>query len=134
MSHHRTKRQLEFQLFGQMPSGKNQVKITRTGHRYPDKRFVAWRKDALLQLQKPCEQYRQEGVYLPLGSTISLKCIYTPGDRRVRDVPGILDALCHLLMQANIVEDDGLIRNVEWIERVMDRKHPALQFSLTEAP
>ena len=123
---------MTFVLNGQMPSGKNAVRITRTGHRYPDKRFVAWREDALDQLRKPVARYAQEGACLPLQSTIALECEYTPGDRRTRDVPGMLDALLHLIVKAGLLTDDGLVWAVTWRRMEMDRKQPGLRFTITQ--
>lgn len=119
-----------FILHGQMPSGKNQVKITRTGHRYPSSRFVAWRDDAMQQLAPQVAAHAQQGASLPIGSTIRLSCYYVPGDKRVRDVPGILDALCHLIVKAGLLVDDGLVRGVIWDEGEMDRKAPSLEFRI----
>jgi Holliday junction resolvase RusA-like endonuclease len=61
-------------------------------------------------------------------ATITKKCKlivdYTPADARVRDVDGMLSALCHVLAKAGIVKDDGLIREVDWHEFPMDRENP----------
>jgi hypothetical protein len=46
----RAGRQVTFTLTGQIPSGKNAVVVTRTGMRFPAKRFKLWREDALKQL------------------------------------------------------------------------------------
>lgn len=117
-----------FRLTGQMPSGKNQVGITRTGRRYPNKRFTLWREQALAQLDAPRYDYRQQGVCWPLETPIRLHCEYTPGDARTRDVPGILDALCHLIVKAGLLKDDGLVWDVEWNRKPIDRDKPGLIF------
>jgi hypothetical protein len=44
-------------LYGQLPSGKNAIKITRTGKRYPDQRFVLWRANAMAQLPLAVPRY-----------------------------------------------------------------------------
>jgi Holliday junction resolvase RusA-like endonuclease len=112
---------ITFKLYSNLPSGKNAVKITRTGHRYPDKRFKLWRDEALLQINK--QRYASGNT-----ETITYKCglvvDYTPGDRIIRDVPGLLDALCHVLEKAGVVKSDGLIRDCKWHEFPIDREHP----------
>jgi Holliday junction resolvase RusA-like endonuclease len=60
----------------------------------------------------------------PLTGKCRLIVDYTPADARVRDVDGMLSALCHVLAKAGIVKDDGLIRDVEWHEFPIDREHP----------
>lgn len=103
---------MTFTLTAQMPSGKNQVQITRTGQHYPTARFVAWRRGAeaeVLRQVKPAEK--------PLTGRLALTVCYTPADRRVRDVSGLLDALFHLLARCGLLLDDGQIRDVTWRER-----------------
>ena len=121
---------MTFQLFGQMPSGKNQIQtVWKNGVfiKYPNKRFKAWRKECLLQLHPQCQLER---AYLPLESTIRLRCDYTPGDARVRDVSGLIDALFHVIVKAGIVTDDGLVHEVIWQRRAIDRKNPGLTFTV----
>ncbi len=121
---------LAFTLTGQMPSGKNQVNMTRTGHRYPNKRFVVWRADAIAQLYGQALDYAEHGTAFPLASTITLDCVYTPGDRRTRDVTGMLDALFHLLVKAKLLVDDGLVWGVTWRREGLDRDAPKLVFTM----
>jgi Holliday junction resolvase RusA-like endonuclease len=111
---------MTFKLMGQLPSGKNRIIVTRTGHRFPDpkSRFPKWRDDVMKQLGE------QVFDHWPLTYKCRLIVDYTPGDLRTRDVPGMLDALCHVLAKAGIVKDDGLIRDVEWHEFPIDREHP----------
>ena len=122
---------MTFTLKGQIPSGKNAVVVTRTGMRFPAKRFKVWREDALKQLAG-----QMNGHTKPLTSTITLECEYTPGDRRTRDVPGMLDALLHLIVKAGLLVDDGLVWGVTWRREAMDRKQPGLRFTISpqEAP
>jgi hypothetical protein len=104
---------LRITLTGQLPSGKNAMKVRRDGRHYPDKRFVNWRSLAQVEiLEQFGLQHRQFTV--PVRLTVD----YTPGDTKVRDVSGQLDALFHLLVWANLVQDDGLIHEVTW------RRHP----------
>lgn len=112
-------------LSGQLPSGKNAVQVTRTGHRYPKPQFVAWRAKALAQLA--AQNIGKEALNAPLHATIS----YIPGDLRRRDAPGIIDALWHLLEHAGIVTDDKLIQSIDYKQYDLDRLNPRCTIVLT---
>ena len=118
---------MTFTLSGQIPSGKNAVIVTRTGMRFPAKRFKLWREDALAQLAS-----QGAGKQKPIESAVSLECEYTPGDRRTRDVPGMLDALLHILVKAGLLVDDGLVWGVTWRRKELDRGKPGLSFTMTK--
>lgn len=122
---------MTFVINGQLTSGKNSVVVTRSGMRFPSKRFKNWREEVLKQLAPQVSMYTREGACLPLESTISLECEYTPGDRRTRDVPGMLDALLHVIVKAGLLVDDGLVWAVTWRRMEMDRDKPGLRFTLT---
>lgn len=106
---------IQFTLKGQLASGKNQVQITRTGHRYPNKRFAEWRNQALKQIP-PCEQPFVGPVYMVVD--------YVPGDLIRRDLDGMLSALFHLLEKTGIVLDDAQVKGLRWYTYPMDREHP----------
>ncbi len=112
---------LTFFLACQLPSGKNQVKITRTGRRYPDKNFVHWRAKALAAIG---------GVPAPFPGPVQMIVHYVPGDRIRRDLPGLLDALCHLLERAGIVRDDAQVKSLVWQEYPVEPKHPRCRVSI----
>lgn len=100
---------LTFILKGQVMSGKNHMQITRTGRHYPTKRWAAWRD---LQVQLVLYTYDAHKLTRPLITTpCSAKIVFTHADKRRRDVPGMLDALCHVLERAGVVKDDSLIVN-----------------------
>lgn len=104
-------------LVGQMVSGKNRVMVRRDGKHYPQKAFVSWRAQAHLQIleQVPC-------LTPPIHTPVTLLCQYWPGDKRIRDVDGMLSALGHVLVYAEVLKDDGLIYDVSW------HRYPACQF------
>jgi hypothetical protein len=121
---------MTFRLSGQMPSGKNQVKTALVKGkviRFPDKRFKAWREASLQQLNPQCDW---QGNYLPIQTPVRLCCNYTPGDLRVRDVSGLLDALFYLIVKAGILVDDGQVYEVIWLRQPVNREEPGLSFSL----
>ena len=97
---------LTFKLNGSIPSGKNAVMVTRTGQRYPQKRFKAWRDYALTQ----CGGLTGKPYEKPVAMVVD----YVPADFRRRDLPGMADALCHLLEKAGILKDDCLVYQLNW--------------------
>ena len=100
-------------ITGQLPSGKNAIKVRRDGQHYSETRFVSWRSLAQVEiLEQFGVQHRQFTV--PVRLTVD----YTPGDANVRDVSGQLDALFNLMVWTNMLKDDGLIHEVVW------RRHP----------
>jgi len=112
-------------LYGQMVSGKNAVKINRTGRRYPANRFKAWRARAMGDLLAGLG-----GKKVRFTTPCRLLMSYTPGDARRRDVPGMEDAICHLLEKAGIVADDVLLKDMAFRTRPINRKSPQLELWL----
>lgn len=93
-------------LHGQIKSGKNRVLTTRKGHRYPPKEFKVWRDAMMAQIGN---------VHTPITGDVVMSVDYVPGDKIRRDVPGMLDALCHLIERAGLVLDDAQVKSVKWI-------------------
>jgi len=75
-------------------------------------------------LEQMADKTVAEYMKFPFTTRCKLIVDYVPGDYRVRDVDGMLSALCHVLAKAGIVKDDGLIREVEWNEFPVDKEHP----------
>lgn len=126
-------------LRGQMPSGKNRIKeawVRGRKIRYPDARFKAWRLISYKQLQDQC------GSHGMISGPSIIRVLYWPGDLRTRDVPGMMDALCHLLefcphcktksCALPIMRDDSLLVNWAWVTMPLDRKNPRVEFSIEE--
>ena len=103
---------LTFVLSGQLPGGKNAVRTTRDGQRYPNQRFVVWRDEAMRQLMRQIPAGMP-----PLAVPLRLRVNYTPSNWRIRDVAGMLDAIGHLLERAGIIKSDGLLRDVLWYQQ-----------------
>jgi len=112
---------ITFILTSQTPGGKNAVKMTRTGHRYPNKRFVAWREAVMAELTAQIRD-GQPQLYRPLALTIE----YTPGDNRTRDIPGMQDALFHVLERSGLIANDGLIYDCHWRRFPVQKGKPQL--------
>lgn len=105
---------ITFTLSGQLPSGKNAVMVTRTGQRFPAPRFRRWREGALQDVLRQKRAHQRHGKYFPLTCPIKLVVNYTPGDRRIRDISGMTDAILHLLEKAALVENDGQVYELVW--------------------
>jgi hypothetical protein len=63
---------------------------------------------------------------------VTLTVTYWPGDVRVRDVSGMLDALMSLLVWVGVLQDDGLIWDVVWKRQGVNRKFPKVIMEVTE--
>jgi len=116
---------LTFTLHGQLKSGKNRVLITRTGHRYPPKTFKVWREAMLMQIGT---------VAHPFVGSVSMSVDYVPGDKIRRDVPGMLDALCHVIEKAGLVVDDAQVKSVTWLTLPVAPKQARCVVTLEERP
>jgi Holliday junction resolvase RusA-like endonuclease len=111
---------LIIRLSEQIPSGKNHVRITRTGRRYPTARFAQWRASAYYQIR--VQIIRQPAWQeWPRQASMSLTVHYRALDRRRRDVPGMLDALLHLLERAEVIEDDAQVTDVSWVSALQSQ-------------
>lgn len=121
-----------FTLSGQIRGGKNSIKTTRTGKRYPTKRFEKWRDEAV---SKVSEQVRtaQGWTHWPWFKKPIELCIeihYAAGDLRRRDIPGMMDSLFHVLERAQVVEDDAQIKEGHWYQLPLDRASPGVRVVL----
>ena len=114
-------------LVGQIPSGKNQMGVRRDGRHYPRKRFIDWRAEACNQIifQKHANRW------MMLFDPVCLSVQYWPGDHRTRDIPGMEDALFHLLVYAGVLKNDGLIYNCHWYRMAVSTA-PKVILELTE--
>lgn len=113
-----------FKITGQIPSGKNAVVITRTGKRFPQARFVKWRTAALKELN-------WKGP--PISKPVYVFVYYFAGDKRRRDVPGMIDALWHLLEKAGVVSDDkylGGLGKCTQFHQDYDKENPRVYIRL----
>lgn len=113
-----------YTLLGQCRSGKNAMQITRWGGHYAKPEFKKWRADWQRQLME------QRGLKKPIDTITTAIILYTPGDLRRRDAPGIQDALWHLLEYCKVIKDDALIKTVLYEQQPLDRKRPRIYLSL----
>lgn len=114
-------------LTGQLPSGKNQVQLLwRNGkvRKYPNNTFKNWRANASLEIHGQC--FRAPNISVPVRLSVE----YWPGDRLTRDVSGQLDALFSLLVYVEVLKNDGLIWDVVWKRKDLNRKFPKVVMQL----
>lgn len=129
-----------FTLIGQMPSGKNRIRIAFVRGRlmkYPEARFKKWRADAARQIEY------QRGQWTILRQRAGMEIRYWPGDLIRRDVAGMMDALCHLLEHCPsckkknkecplpVVQDDSLLTDWVWVLMPLDRANPRIEVTIT---
>lgn len=120
-------------IHGQCCSGKNSVIVTHTGKRFPNARFKKWREvNSTLLLEQLKLNYPD---FKMITVPISVSLEYTPGDLRRRDVPGMVDAIWHLLEYTKIIKDDALLgksypQTVRWLPKPIDRENPGVGIRL----
>lgn len=91
-------------FLGQVRGGKNAVKTTRTGRRYPSPLFAAWAAEQITNIRAQLPRGWQ-----PRTTETRVRLHYVAGDRRRRDFPAICDGIWHVLERAGVVADDALL-------------------------
>ncbi len=104
-------------ISGQLKSGKNHMQIGRNGRHYPLPAWAIWRDGIVLRLRT-----QRRGMFFDSPCFVNVK--YWRSDNRRRDVPGMMDAICHCLERAGIVKDDSLLTNWVWRDMGLDRENP----------
>ena len=107
---------IELRINGPIKGGKNNIVITKQGRRFPSKKWVEWREQAINQIKPQIPN----GFQAIDNIGYKWEFVYTPEDNRRRDLPAILDAIFHVLEKLNIVVDDCLIKNVCFVNKAKD--------------
>jgi len=81
----------------------------RSGRHYPLQAWSDWRDGVVTQLRS--QDLRRQSIDSPCNAVIH----YTSGDKRRRDLPGLLDALWHCLERAEVLVDDRWIVNLKFV-------------------
>lgn len=115
-------------ITGQIAGGKNNICITRTGHRFPKKSWVVWRDAAVAEVARQIPR-----GWKPLNSPQSIRLDYIAGDRRRRDFPAICDAVWHVLERAGVVTDDTHLWPAE-STRSYDKEAPGVTITFLPNP
>lgn len=110
---------ISFELSGETPSKKNSRINTRSGRSFPNKKFMQWHDEKLLELSP------SRGGSLPIDCPVSLKVVFVHGDERRRDSDNQLSSVLDLLVDAGILKDDGwrIVRRVS-VENTFERRKP----------
>lgn len=137
---------IEIEYCGQMTSGKNAQGTAWPGGRkvtYPKARFKNWRAEFQHQVQRQvyAQLYRNPlrgGVLFPAGVAVAFRVHYWPGDRRRRDMPGMLDAIWHAAEKKHggllVIDDSQFTTCLGWTPHAPDKGHPRLHLHLEPAP
>lgn len=112
-------------IHGQIRGGKNNINITRTGHRYPNPVWAKWRNQVVKEISSQLTR-----SFKTIDKPCSAIILYYRGDLRRRDVPASLDSILHCLERANVVADDSLVVNVNWQSMNLDRVNPRAEIYL----
>lgn len=105
-----------YTMTGQIRGGKNNICITKSGHRYPNKEWAAWRDTQVYSLKA---QRSDKTLDMPCFLSVD----YVASNKQRRDIPAILDAIMHCLEKSGIVADDALIKHV-YIRTGYDKDNP----------
>lgn len=111
-------------ISGQVRGGKNNLVVTRSGHRFPRKSWAAWRDDAVRQVKAQLPT-----GWKPIDEDCAVFFDYWTGDKRRRDMPAILDSVWHVLEKAGVVTDDTLL----WVStswRGYDNENPRVEIGI----
>lgn len=101
-------RELFFVIGGQISAGKNSIGYNRrTGRRYPtSKTFIEWRGNAI-SVMELVRRRELEGETIAAPVDVEVTCQF--GDRRVRDIPSLLDGVFHCLERSGILKNDSQV-------------------------
>lgn len=108
---------ISFTINGQLRGGKNAILTTRTGHRYPNPSWAKTRDEVLKQIMS-----QRKNPPITQRSKITIN--YWPGDKRRRDVPGMMDFVFHVLEKAGVVKDDALFADVYFVTMEVNQGKP----------
>ena len=95
---------LRLVICGQVKGGKNNICITRTGHRFPNAAWGKWRDEAMMGVK---EQLKPG--FKTIAEPVNVRLTYIAGDKRRRDMPAIIDSIWHVLEKVGVVSDDTLL-------------------------
>lgn len=99
---------LYFIIHGQISAGKNSIGYNRhTGRRYPtSKTFMEWRGNAI-KVMESIRRRELGGGTITAPVDVEVMCQF--GDKRVRDIPSLLDGVFHCLERSGILKNDSQV-------------------------
>jgi hypothetical protein len=111
----------------QVRGGKNNICITRTGRRFPNKKWAAWRDVTVEQVKEQLPIWHE-----PISTRKAFwEFIYTPENMLRRDAPAVLDSVMHCFEKAGLVTDDCLIKNFKFIEMEPNKENPSMVVNIS---
>lgn len=119
---------IDFTIHGIIRGGKNNINITRTGRRYPNKSWAIFRDRVVNEIR---DMMRKEGLKT-FENRLKIEIGYYNGDLRRRDVPAMLDSLWSCMEKAELVKDDCLFTDVNWFSMGMDKTNPRVEIRIEE--
>ena len=121
-------KKFEFKIHGAIKGGKNHINITRTGHRYPNRKWAEWRDQVVREIREELKNKEKDMITTPC----QMQVIYTPNDAKRRDMPAMIDAIFHCLERAGLVKDDYLIQRLRWYQMPKDVKNSGTSIEIEE--
>src|SRR3990167_5131737 len=118
-----------FKIHGQIKGGKNNICITRTGHRYSNPKWAAWRDDVVSELN---DLICATDIGIQFDKPVSMRVVYTSADLKRRDLPAILDSIFHCMEKAGLITDDFLVKDLVWESRPKDKENAGAKIFLEE--
>lgn len=115
---------LKIVMTGQIRGGKNNMIVTRSGHRFPKKEWAKWRDAKVAEIRKQLPY-----GFAPIHKPVEAVLCYVAGDKKRRDMPAIIDSIFHCLERANVVTDDTLL----WVttsSRCYDKQNPRVEIEI----
>jgi len=97
--------------------GKNNFGITKNGIHYPKKNFKIFREKFITEIKK---QLSNKTDFKTINIPVKLTLWYKPLDKRMRDATAILDAVFHIFEYCRIIENDALIKKIDYQELNME--------------
>jgi len=122
-------KKFEFKIHGQIKGGKNNICMTRTGHRYPNPKWAAWRDDVVSELN---DLICATDIGIQFDKPVSMRVVYTSADLKRRDLPAILDSIFHCMEKAGLITDDFLVKDLVWESRPKDKENAGAKIFLEE--
>lgn len=115
---------LKITIQSQVRGGKNNMGVSRSGHHYPNKKWAAWRDEAVAQVKRQLPT-----TFCTITTPVNMRLDYVAGDRRRRDMPAIIDSIFHVLEKSGFVSDDTLLWFTE-SSRSYDPKKPQAEMTV----
>lgn len=116
-------KELKLVISGQIKGGKNNITVTRSGKRFPNKQWAAWRDAAVREIKS-----QLPAQWKAIEAPVNVRLDYIAGDRRRRDFPAICDAVWHVMEKAGVVTDDTLLWPAE-STRSYSKNHPRCEIT-----